>query len=211
MGVEDEGGFLENPAENERKLRVMIEAAIQRDVYVIVDWHSHHAEASTDQAVGFFARIARDYGHHDHVIYEIYNEPKDSQWNEIKGYAQKVIRSIRKHDPDNLIIVGSGEWSQRVDDPARDPIRGWPNIAYTLIVPMLHWKKESPCLSRNGDQWDRRKPTRKPRRGWTGVVLMKSLIARGRSTIRTSHGPLCGQAPTREEDGRPTIFGPQAS
>ncbi len=132
MGIEDPGGYLEHPKENESKVRAMIDTSIRLGIYVIIDWHSHHAEDSTERAVDFFARIAKDYGHHDHVIYEIYNEPKDSQWPDIKNYAENVIAAIRESDPDNLIIVGSGEWSQRVDDPAESPITKWPNIAYTL-------------------------------------------------------------------------------
>ena len=69
----------------------------------------------------------------DNVIYEIYNEPLNVSWSEvIKPYAIQVIQAIRAIDPDNLIIVGSPEWSQRVDLVAEDPITTFSNIAYTL-------------------------------------------------------------------------------
>ena len=44
----------------------------------------------------------------------------------------ELIQIIRSIDPDNLIIVGSPEWSQRVDLVAEDPITTSENIAYTL-------------------------------------------------------------------------------
>ncbi|MFC7336023.1 glycoside hydrolase family 5 protein [Haloferula chungangensis] len=132
MGVEEPGGYLEKPEENERKLRTLVQAAVNEGVYVIIDWHSHYAEKSTAEAVEFFERMARSYGGLDHVIYEIYNEPKKTEWSEIKEYAETVIAAIRRIDPDKLIVVGTGEWSQEVDEPAADPITQWPNIAYTL-------------------------------------------------------------------------------
>lgn len=131
MGIEDPGGYLERPKENEEKVRRLADAVIKAGAYVIINWHSHKAEDAADEAARFFERMARDYGHHEHVIYEIYNEPVKTPWPEIKKYAEKVIAAIRKHDPDNLIVVGSRQWSQKVTEPATDPIEGR-NIAYSL-------------------------------------------------------------------------------
>ncbi len=77
--------------------------------------------------------MATLYGKHPNIIYEIYNEPIKSSWNDtIKPYAEKVITEIRKIDPDNLIIVGSSTWSQDVDIVSKNPITMSKNIAYTL-------------------------------------------------------------------------------
>ena len=133
MGVEDPGGYLDNKTANKDRVKIIIDAAIQEGIYVIVDWHSHHAEDYVDEAIIFFEEIASLYGDNDNVIYEIYNEPLDISWSEtIKPYAISVISAIRAIDPDNLIVVGTPEWSQRIDLAAADPILGFPNIAYTL-------------------------------------------------------------------------------
>lgn len=133
MGVEDPGGYLDNKAANKDRVKIIVDAAIQEGIYVIVDWHSHHAEDYVDEAIIFFEEIASLYGDNDNVIYEIYNEPLDISWSEtIKPYAISVISAIRAIDPDNLIVVGTPEWSQRIDLAASDPIIGFPNIAYTL-------------------------------------------------------------------------------
>ena len=133
MGVEDPGGYLDNKTANKDRVKIIIDAAIQEGIYVIVDWHSHHAEDYVDEAIIFFEEIASLYGDNDNVIYEIYNEPLDISWSEtIKPYAISVISAIRAIDPDNLIVVGTPEWSQRIDLAAADPIIGFPNIAYTL-------------------------------------------------------------------------------
>lgn len=132
MGVEDPGGFLEFPESNRARLLAVVEACLEADIYVIIDWHSHDAEAHRAEAVAFFRDMARRFGKHDHVIYEIWNEPRHVEWAAtIKPYAEEVIKAIREHDPDNLIVVGSGDWSTEVDVAAADPLID-PNVAYSF-------------------------------------------------------------------------------
>jgi aryl-phospho-beta-D-glucosidase BglC (GH1 family) len=133
MGVEDPGGYLDNKPVNKDRVITIVDAAIDVGIYVIIDWHSHHAEDHTNEAVNFFQEMSTLYGEYDNVIYELYNEPLDISWsNTIKPYALAVISAIRAIDPDNLIVVGTPVWSQRVDLAAADPITGYSNIAYTL-------------------------------------------------------------------------------
>ena len=133
MGVEDPGGYLDNKTANKNRVKTIVDAAIDKGIYVIIDWHSHHAEDNTNEAALFFEEMANLYGEYDNVIYEIYNEPLDISWSTtLKPYAISIIATIRSIDPDNLIVVGTPEWSQRVDLAAADPITGYSNIAYTL-------------------------------------------------------------------------------
>lgn len=146
MGVEDAGGYLDNKQANKVRLKIIVEAAIEEGIYVIIDWHSHNAEDHLDEAKLFFKEMAENYGQFENVIYEIYNEPLDVSWSEVvKPYAIQVIQVIREIDPDNLIIVGSPEWSQRVDLVAEDPITTFSNIAYSLHFYTLYhqdWLRE---------------------------------------------------------------------
>lgn len=130
MGVEPEGAYLSDPEQALACVTAVVDAAIQNDMYVIIDWHSHHIR--TEEAKTFFAEMARRYGDSPYVIYEIFNEPVDDSWEAVKAYSEEVIRTIRAIDPDNLILVGCPHWDQDVHLVADDPIEGQDNIMYTL-------------------------------------------------------------------------------
>ncbi len=132
MAVES-GGYLTNATAEENKVRAVIDAAIDQGMYVIVDWHDHNAHNHTSQAVDFFSRIAQDYGSYPNIIYEVFNEPLNISWSgNIKPYCESVIAAIRQHDPNNIIVCGTPQWSQRVDQASNDPITSSTNIMYTL-------------------------------------------------------------------------------
>ena len=133
LGISRNEGYLKDPERNVERVTAVVDAAIANDLYVLIDWHDHHANEHAEQAVTFFSDMARRYGHSPNVIYEIFNEPlTDASWErDVKPYAEQVIAAIRAIDPDNLIVVGTPAWSQRVDLAAADPIKD-PNVAYAL-------------------------------------------------------------------------------
>jgi len=114
-----------------------VKLAIERDIYVIIDWHVLTPGDPNDpiysEAENFFREMARTYGDYPNVIYEIMNEPNGSlSWrNDLKPYAQKMVDTIRSEDKDNLILIGSGRWSQELHIAAADPVEG-ENLAYTV-------------------------------------------------------------------------------
>jgi len=130
---EIEGGYLDDPKGNIKRVNKVVKAAIKHGLYVIIDWHSHHAEDNEAEAIEFFKKMAKKFGKHPNIIYEIYNEPLKISWDDvIKPYSEKVITAIREIDKHNLIVVGTPKWSQDVDVASKNPITGFSNIAYTL-------------------------------------------------------------------------------
>ncbi|MBI9071902.1 MAG: glycoside hydrolase family 5 protein [Melioribacteraceae bacterium] len=130
MGVGPDSGYTKEPEWSKSLVMNVVEAAIDEGIYVIIDWHSHHI--FLDEAKEFFSEMAKTYGDHPNIIYEIFNEPVEDSWEDVKEYSVEVIKSIREHDPDNIILVGSPHWDQDVHIVADNPIVGYSNLMYTL-------------------------------------------------------------------------------
>ncbi|SEA69507.1 endoglucanase [Prevotella sp. tc2-28] len=130
MGILIEDNYLENPKFAMQCITPVIESAIKNDVYVIIDWHSHVLQ--TKEAKQFFGQMAKKYGKYPHVIYEIYNEPVEDTWADLKKYATEVIGEIRKYDADNIVLVGCPHWDQDIHLVAESPLEGFSNIMYTV-------------------------------------------------------------------------------
>jgi endoglucanase len=131
-----EGGYADNPELKDLVLKG-VDLAIANGLYVIVDWHVLDPGDPNDPvyagAEQFFRDMAKRYGKTANLIYEIMNEPNGPLvWaRDLKPYAVKMTAAIRSFDPDNLIFIGSGTWSQDVDIAAADPVPG-KNLAYTV-------------------------------------------------------------------------------
>lgn len=110
--------------------------ATEHDMYVIIDWHilsDSNPNMHLEEAKDFFAEMSGEYKDADNVLYEICNEPNGgTTWQDIKSYAGQIIEVIRSNDSDGVILVGTPNWSQYVDQAAADPITGYDNLMYTL-------------------------------------------------------------------------------
>ncbi|NEW09347.1 cellulase family glycosylhydrolase [Paenibacillus sp. SYP-B3998] len=129
-----DGGYINDPSQK-NKVKEAVQAAIDLGIYVIIDWHvlgEKDPNIYKEQAKGFFREMATLYKDYPNVIYEICNEPNGyATWNgHIKPYAEEVIPVIRSIAPNNIIIVGTGTWSQDVHDAADNPL-SYSNIMYT--------------------------------------------------------------------------------
>ncbi|MEO7769342.1 MAG: glycoside hydrolase family 5 protein [Ferruginibacter sp.] len=130
LGVEPEKGYLQDSAGNMKRIRTVVEAAIDEGIYVVIDWHSHNI--NLNEAKTFFRAIATAYGSHPNIIYELFNEPDYETWAEVKKYSTELIATIRAIDSNNIILVGSPHWDQDILLPAEEPITGYENLMYTV-------------------------------------------------------------------------------
>ncbi len=106
-------------------------------IYCIIDWHilkDGNPFIHAKEAREFFKKLAFLYGAKKHVIYELCNEPNGAnvKWdNVIKRYAEYIIPVIRAGNSNAIIIVGTGTWSQDVEDAAANPLE-YKNIMYAF-------------------------------------------------------------------------------
>lgn len=131
MGIElGETPYIKEPQFSKDKIETVVKGAIKSDIYVIIDWHSHNV--NLNEAKVFFAEMSKKYAKYPNIIYEVFNEPDNESWWEVKTYAEEIIKVIRENDPNNVILVGCPHWDQDIDLPAADPIKGYNNIMYTM-------------------------------------------------------------------------------
>jgi endoglucanase len=106
---------------NDQKAMVskLVRAAVENDIYIILDWHTEGTSSYTNDAKEFFSWAAQEFGQTDNVIFEIWNEPANgASMSDVKRHADQVIPAIRAHS-DNLILVGSPDWSSHPEECAK--------------------------------------------------------------------------------------------
>ena len=88
--------------------------------------------AGQEEAKEFFAQMATRYKGVPNVIYEVFNEPVEDSWEQVKAYSVEIIKTIRAIEPEAVILVGCPHWDQDIHLAADDPITGYNNIMYTV-------------------------------------------------------------------------------
>lgn len=139
MGAEDQDNkYYYDKDSDVEEVSTLVDAAIEAGIYVIIDWHGHYANNHLNDAKDFFATMAKKYGDCPNVIYEVWNEPITNDWGAIKSYAESVLSEIRKYDPDNIVIVGTGFYCQNPQKVVNNEVKYNgsidPNVMYAIHV-----------------------------------------------------------------------------
>merc|ERR1719437_416562 len=57
LGIHESSGYLQDPGTEKAKIELVVNAAIAKGIYVLIDWHDHHAEWHINEAKGFVTEI----------------------------------------------------------------------------------------------------------------------------------------------------------
>lgn len=132
----NEGGYVSDKPARIAKVKDFIEWTKDLGIYCVVDWHtltpgeSDNPNKTLDDRMGnqgaqyFFKEISsyvKSKGY-KHVIYELCNEPNNCSWNDIKNYASQVMPAVQNNDPGALMIIGTPQWCQLIDQAVSSPI-----------------------------------------------------------------------------------------
>jgi endoglucanase len=126
-------------------LRPVVDYCAKKNLYAIIDWHyisdTGPRMAQTNE---FWRYMAPRFAHDSHVLFELFNEPMDNvgsewqRWLNVRADMQKWVNLVRLYAPENLILVGGGQWCQILAPTVTDPIVG-SNIVYVSHYYPAHW------------------------------------------------------------------------
>lgn len=140
MYTSEYNGYCTGDANNKKELKKLIKKGVKyakkHNMYVIIDWHilsDGNPNTYKAESKKFFKEMSKEFADYSNVLYEICNEPNGgTTWKDIKSYAEAIIPVIRKNDKDAVVIVGTPNWSQYVNEAAKNPITKYDNVMYSL-------------------------------------------------------------------------------
>lgn len=126
-----QSGYIDNPTSAMLSARQVIDAAIEHGIYVVVDYHAHYANNNRTAAKAFFKELSELYGNTPNIIWEIFNEPINDNWNQIVAYSNEIIPVIRKNSR-NVILVPTSFYCQNLTEVDNQLKSKYDNLAYVL-------------------------------------------------------------------------------
>lgn len=139
----------------ENHLDLAVQKCREEGIYCLIDYHRHRFRGFTDPALDeeiqmFWETIAPRYADQSHVLFELYNEPitptddeidwpigpefKREVWMEWQDTAQPWVDLIRKHAPENPILIGSPLWSTYPQGAILHEEFEGQNLGYTVTL-----------------------------------------------------------------------------
>ena len=128
-------GYIQTKEQNKENAIKIIDMCEQLGIYAVMDWHTlndGNPQTYQTEAIEFFNEISEKYKENPFLIYEVCNEPNNCTWIEnVKPYAEEIIKTIRNNSPKSMIWVGVPGWGKNIADAKESPIEA-ENVAYTF-------------------------------------------------------------------------------
>jgi aryl-phospho-beta-D-glucosidase BglC (GH1 family) len=121
--------------------------ANERNMYVIIDWHSigdlakglfqrDIYETTLDETLSFWKIISHRYqGISTVALYELFNEPTtlsenvEANWSQWKAFNEFLIDTIKEQDDSTVFLVAGFNWAYDLTQVRKHPIDR-PNVGY---------------------------------------------------------------------------------
>ena len=149
-------GYIQNPTWAMSCLTPIIESAIKQNVYIIIDWHSHHMY--TREAKEFFGKMAQGCPHWDQDIHLVANSPLEGFQNvmyTVHFYAATHGDDLRQRTEDAVnqgipvFISECGAMEASGDGPIdMDSEEAWIDMCERLGMSWVCWSladKDETC------------------------------------------------------------------
>jgi hypothetical protein len=118
-------------------IKPSVDAAKANGLYAIIDLHfvqDFVGSQGLSQAYveNFWNYVSNsEYKNDPNVLFELFNEPVNpDNWTTWKNYIVPVVATIRNNGANNIILMGSPQWSTRAYNAVNDPI---PDPANNLV------------------------------------------------------------------------------
>jgi endoglucanase len=149
------GGFTGDPASASQmqQLFAAVDAVGAAGVYAVVSFAPVNngdpnafllgTGAGSGPAITFWRAVAQRYVGKPFVLYDIAGQPGRFDWATVlKPYHDAVIGAIRAVDPDTIILAATGNFNQRLQDPALQPVARPRHVMYSVM-----WASKSDSFS----------------------------------------------------------------
>ncbi|NLD99600.1 MAG: glycoside hydrolase family 5 protein [Fibrobacter sp.] len=144
--------YINNENSQEKPYRTSVKEVVdfcaRYGMWAILDlhWQNETVQQKTiDDAVAknFWKLIATDFKDAENVLYDLYNEPINIDWNGWKARAESYINVIKQIDPSAIYIVGGTDWGYDLSQAASNPISS--SVSTNVIYSSHHypWKSTS--------------------------------------------------------------------
>lgn len=123
--------FETNPASFFLKMEKQIfEPARRNGLYIVVHpWFGENKSLPNNESIKMWLAFAKRYGDDPHFIFDLFAEPRDIAFEDLRSSYEKLIPQVRAVAPDTLIMVTGLDWGRDINAWYDNPLP-YNNLVY---------------------------------------------------------------------------------